>query len=346
MNSYYSVCLALLLLSGCATAASDTNAAQAEEPTVAEASDPQLCAEFATSMCASLEADSDACGAVQRVSRWLAPEACAAGLAHMDATLERIAALRQDCTTVGERLCAKIEQREDICTLLKEDLKAVSPEQCSKLLAEYPEVEAAFMERLKSEEPLDESIQAELVAGDVPAFGPEDAAVTIVLFSDFQCPYCAMAAETIEQIRANYGERVRVVFRHFPLPFHTDALPAAQAAHAAHAQGMFWAFHDQLFANQNALGAEALSGYAKQLGLKMKAFEKARAAKATKDAVAADMALAQKVQVRGTPTMYLNGVLVRNPLDYDAVTQLIEAGLQEGAAEAGAAEAQGPEAAE
>ena len=128
----------------------------------------------------------------------------------------------------------------------------------------------------------------------------------------------------MERLRKDYGERIRFVFRQFPLSFHENAHRAAEASLAAHAQGKFWPFHDLLFANQGALGAEALESYATQLGLDVALFKQAMAGDTLGAAVDADLALGERVHVRGTPTMLINGKSVENPLDEDAVAAQLD----------------------
>ena len=106
-----------------------------------------------------------------------------------------------------------------------------------------------------------------------PAKGPADAKVNIVVFSDFQCPFCSRVVPTIDKIEKEYGNEVRVFFRHNPLPFHQDAPLASEAALAAEAQGKFWQMHDKLFANQQNIKRPDLEKYAQELGLDMGKFK-------------------------------------------------------------------------
>ncbi len=144
---------------------------------------------------------------------------------------------------------------------------------------------------------------------DAPAFGPEFAKVTIIEWSDFQCPYCSRAAPTVEKLRDAYGKDVRVVFRNLPLPMHPNARIAAQAAMAAHAQGKFWPMHDQLFANQAALDHDSLLRTAEKLGLDMTRFVKDMDSAEVKARIDADMAAAAAADVHATPSLYVNGRL-------------------------------------
>ena len=105
--------------------------------------------------------------------------------------------------------------------------------------------------------------------------GPKNAPVTIVEFSDFQCPFCGRVVPTLKQLEEQYKGKVRVAFKNQPLPFHPNARPAAEAALAANEQGKFWEMHDKLFANQQALDRAALEKYAQELGLDMDKFKAA-----------------------------------------------------------------------
>ncbi len=145
------------------------------------------------------------------------------------------------------------------------------------------------------------------VPAESPSFGPKYAKVTIVEWSDFQCPYCSRAAPTVEKLRKEYGNDVHFVFRNLPLPMHANAHIAAQAAMAANAQGKFWEMHDQLFANQAALDRASLESTAQKLGLDMSRFGKDIDGAVVQAQIEADMAAATAAGVRGTPTLFING---------------------------------------
>jgi protein-disulfide isomerase len=140
-----------------------------------------------------------------------------------------------------------------------------------------------------------------------PQRGPSTAKVTIVEFSDFQCPFCARVIATLEQLRADYPNDVRILFRHNPLPFHDNAALAAEATVAAEMQGKFWEMHDKLFNNQKDLDRPALEQRAAELGLDIKAFRAALDAHAGKARVDEDLALGRQLGVRGTPNFFING---------------------------------------
>ncbi len=150
------------------------------------------------------------------------------------------------------------------------------------------------------------------VAGS-PVRGKSDASVTIVEFSDFQCPFCARSNPIVEGVLKKYPEKVNYVYKHFPLAFHAAARPAALASIAAQEQGKFWEMHDVLFTNQATLDASKLEDYAKQAGLDVARFKKDLETKKAEyeKRVDAELALGQSVDVRGTPTLYIGGRKVR-----------------------------------
>jgi protein-disulfide isomerase len=148
------------------------------------------------------------------------------------------------------------------------------------------------------------------VRPDDPVKGKGTAPVTMVLFSDFQCPYCARANPAVHEIESVYPNDVRIVWKHFPLPFHPNAMPAALAAEAAREQGgsaKFWAMHDKLFSNQAALSDATYEQYARELGLDVARFHKDLANPKLKARVEEDAQLAQRMGVNGTPTFVVNG---------------------------------------
>jgi protein-disulfide isomerase len=145
------------------------------------------------------------------------------------------------------------------------------------------------------------------VPADAPAFGPKAAKVTIVEWSDFECPFCSRVSPTLAKIKETYGKDVRVVFRHQPLPFHPNAKPAAEASMAAHEQGKFWEMHDKLFANQKALDRASLEKYAQELKLDMGKFKAALDSGKFRKMVEADSAAGSAVGANGTPTFFING---------------------------------------
>ena len=148
--------------------------------------------------------------------------------------------------------------------------------------------------------------------------------VTLVEFSEFQCPYCSKIVPTINEILKTYGDDVRVVFKHNPLPFHKDAGPAAEAAMAANEQGKFWEYHDVLFANMRALSADKLEEYAAQVGLDMAKFKEVMASGKYKEKIKADQKLAGEVSARGTPNTFVNGRQVTGARPFADFKKLID----------------------
>jgi protein-disulfide isomerase len=159
---------------------------------------------------------------------------------------------------------------------------------------------------------------------DSPSFGPVNAKVTIVEFSDFECPFCSRVGPTLTQIKENYAKDVRVVFRHQPLSFHKNAKLAAEASMAAHEQGKFWEYHDKLFANQKALERASLEKYAQELGLNMGKFKAALDSGKFTAKVEADMAAGSAVGANGTPTFFINGREFVGAQPFESFKKLID----------------------
>ncbi|ABC83813.1 DsbA family protein [Anaeromyxobacter dehalogenans] len=163
---------------------------------------------------------------------------------------------------------------------------------------------------------------------DDPARGPADAKLTVVLFSDFQCPFCSRVEPTLKQLEEAYPGQVRIVWKHQPLSFHPNALPAAIAAEAARDQGKFWPMHEKLFANQQALSPATYEQYAKELGLDLRKFQAAVAARKGADRIAADQQLANGVGANGTPTMFFNCRQVVGALPLERMRPIVEEELK------------------
>ncbi|MBK6808517.1 MAG: thioredoxin domain-containing protein [Sandaracinaceae bacterium] len=168
------------------------------------------------------------------------------------------------------------------------------------------------------------------VTAEQPSQGPADALVTMVVFSDFQCPFCARLNPTVEQLMRAYPTQLRVVWRNLPLAFHPNAMPAAEAAMEAFAQGgdrAFWQMHDLLFEHQRDLTRETLDRLAAQVGLDTQRFQAAMDSHAHQDAIEADMALAEQIGAQGTPNSFLNGVQVTGAQPYESFVEVMDAEL-------------------
>jgi len=162
--------------------------------------------------------------------------------------------------------------------------------------------------------------------GDAPVKGPSSARVTLVAFSDFQCPFCSRAVPTVKQLETDYPGKLRIAFKEFPLPFHDHAHLAAEAALAANEQGKFWQMHDKLFANQQALDRPALEKYAQELGLDMAKFKAALDSQSHKPEVDADAKMAADEGIQGTPAFVINGYFVNGAQPYDKFKQALDKG--------------------
>jgi len=163
--------------------------------------------------------------------------------------------------------------------------------------------------------------------GNSPARGGKNAAVTVVEWSDFQCPYCSRVEPTINQLRAEYGDKVKWVWKNQPLPFHPNAMPAAEAAMAAGDQGKFWEMHDKLFENQAKLGPDLYDQLAKELGLDLNKFHDSISSGKNKAAIQADMSAGSAAGAGGTPTFFVNGHKLVGAQPPDAFKQVIDAEL-------------------
>jgi protein-disulfide isomerase len=148
--------------------------------------------------------------------------------------------------------------------------------------------------------------------------------VTIVLFSDFQCPFCARVEPTLARVEQEYGQKVRLVWKHQPLPFHPNALPAAEAAEAAREQGKFWQMHDRLFASQQQLSPDLYDRAAGELGLDVRKFQEATRSGRGKTRIAEDQRLAAQIGAQATPTMFVNGEKVEGAVPFEMLKAVID----------------------
>jgi protein-disulfide isomerase len=162
------------------------------------------------------------------------------------------------------------------------------------------------------------------VAATGPATGPATAPVTIVEFSDFQCPFCSRLTPTLDQVKKKYGDKVRIVFRQFPLPMHQNAEKAAEAALCANDQGKFWQLHDAMFGNQAALAVDQLKAKAVELGLKADDFNKCLDSGAKAAVIEADKKAGSEAGVNGTPAMFINGRFLSGAVPFEQVSTVID----------------------
>jgi protein-disulfide isomerase len=159
---------------------------------------------------------------------------------------------------------------------------------------------------------------------DDPVKGNPKAAVTLVIFSDFQCPFCSRVEPTLKQVEQAYGPKVRLVWKHKPLPFHPNAMPAAVASEAAREQGKFWQMHDKMFAAQQELSPAAYERWARELGLDMTRFKAALNNEKLRARIQEDDQLATRLGIDGTPTMAVNGELVVGAVPFETLKAVID----------------------
>jgi len=163
-----------------------------------------------------------------------------------------------------------------------------------------------------------------------PSRGNPEAKLAIVEFSDFQCPFCRRVGPTLEQIEREYGDQVRIVFKHLPLAMHAKAPAAHAASEAAHRQGKFWQMHDLIFSDQANMSPEKYVEYAKQLGLDVDRFQRDVASADVKSRIDADSQEAARLGVTGTPAFFVNGRFLSGAQPFPAFKQLIDQELGKG----------------
>lgn len=161
---------------------------------------------------------------------------------------------------------------------------------------------------------------------DDPFYGPKDAPITIVEFSDYECPFCTKwHNEVWPRIQADYPDQVRLVYRDFPLAgLHENATAAAEAANCAGEQDAYWEYHAALFENQHGLSASAFGQYASELGLDAEAFEECLESDRHQEEIQADYEFAANLGVRSTPTFFVNGIAVVGAQPFEVFQEVID----------------------
>mgnify|MGYP000664852899 CR=1 FL=1 len=157
-----------------------------------------------------------------------------------------------------------------------------------------------------------------------PTKGPAGAAVTMIAFSDFQCPYCVRVNPTLKALEAKYPGKLRIAFKDFPLGIHKEARKASEAGQCAAEQGKFWEMHDKMFANQQKLQPDSLKAFAKEVGLDGATFASCLDSGKTAARVAADVAQGAKHGVTGTPTFFINGRFLSGAHSIEKFTEIID----------------------
>jgi protein-disulfide isomerase len=286
------------------------------------------CQKYATALCDKAGKESDTCQALTASADILSPAACSVGLNDMAYSIKKLGEQGKVCEDLVTKLCAEVGPASETCNMVKTQTKQFPPARCKSMLEHLPEIVADLKKMEDANKPLSPEIAANIAKGKAPSFGPESSKVTVVEFSDFQCPYCSKAADVVDQMKEKYGDRVHFVFRQFPLPMHPNARGAAEAALAANAQGKFWQFHDKLFKNQGQLTRDGLESFAKDAGLNVAEFKKALDSKEYAADVDSDVKMGESVAVQGTPTMFINGARVQNPTSFETVSAQIDSALK------------------
>ncbi len=257
--------------------------------------------------------------------RLLAAEAAARGMSKEDLLATEIHG-RATQVTPGEAEAFYEQNKDRIGDQPKEQ---VIP-QIEQYLAQQRQSQAyqAFVDGLESKYQVTYDLppfRVDLDTAGEPARGPADAPVTIVEFSDFECPFCGRVEPTLKKVEASYGGKVRLVFKQFPLTnIHPQAQKAAEASLCAHDQGKFWQLHDAMFGDQENLAVADLEAKAKDAGLDAAAFKQCLESGSKADAVAEDVRQGSIAGVSGTPAMFINGQLVSGAVPYEQLAATID----------------------
>jgi len=283
------------------------------------------CKSWTEKLCAKAGDKSEGCQQAKAAAKFLPASACHAALQDVEATAKKLGSMRSTCEQLVSKLCADLGPETETCKMVQARTKVFPVKQCQMMLGKYDQVLGELRQMEKRNAPLSDELAKKNAAGDGPSFGPADAKVTVVEYSDFECPYCSKAAKTLSQLKEKYREKsVRFVFRQFPLRSHRNARMAAQASLEAHAQGKFWQLHDLMFENQRKLTRKDIEGYAEKLGLDMAKFRKALDDKSHDKAVQTDLDLGKEVGVGGTPSMFIGTKRVSDATDLDGVSKVID----------------------
>ena len=189
----------------------------------------------------------------------------------------------------------------------------------------------AFLDTLKTKTPVRITLEPPrqaFAAANSPSKGPSGAPIELIEFSDFQCPFCQRANPTVDQVLKTYGDRIRFVYRHFPLSNHPNAKPAAEASQCAAEQGKFWEYHDKLFANPSRLADGDLKQSAAELGLDTAAFNKCVDTHKYASQVESDFRAGEDAGVNGTPAFFVNGRMISGAQPFEAFKRLIDEELE------------------
>ena len=189
------------------------------------------------------------------------------------------------------------------------------------------EAHDAFINKLREKVPVTITLEPPRQKVDIaghPAKGPKTAPIEMVEFSDFQCPFCQRANPTVEQVLKTYGDKIHFVYRHYPLPSHPNARPAAEAAACADEQGRFWQFHDELFASPGRLSNDDLKQHAVAAGLDATRFNACFDSHQFKSEIDKDIKEGNEAGVSGTPAFFINGRALEGAQPFEAFKHVID----------------------
>ncbi|OFZ15276.1 MAG: hypothetical protein A2X86_08100 [Bdellovibrionales bacterium GWA2_49_15] len=232
---------------------------------------------------------------------------------------------------IGEKEVDKLIQERSIP---KEHINDQMRERIKKFLA--MEKKKELLEKWLAEQTKKSPVEVYIAKPTWPVFeipiegapftGPSDAKVTLVEYSDFQCPFCAKGAQIVAELKKKYGKKIKVVFKNFPLPFHKQAMPAALAGLCANEQGAekFWSMHDKMFADQAKLEIVDLKATAKSIGLDTKKFDACLDTSKYESVVTKDMEQGGSIEVKSTPTFFVNGHIINGARDVEFFSELID----------------------
>ena len=321
------VLLALPLALSCKRETTSTSAASGSGD-AGGASTP--CGNYANRMCEMAGAESPTCVYMKVATDVMPPSACKAALEDIAFSQQKIAKDQKMCDFVAQKICEAVGPLTRVCEKVKRDSNTFSPERCKAMGEHITEVISELKGSLMLKEPLGPEQQADILQGATVSFGPQDAKVQIVEFTEFECVACARMARVIRKVHQEYGDRVRIVVRHDPLDKHPNARLAAEASLIAYGQGKFWDLYDRLF-DSKSVDRTSVAKVAKDLGLDMAAFNKSLSAHEFAATVDADVKLSERIPIGRIPAVYINGARVEQTADYGAVTDAIEAALKSAA---------------